>query len=158
MLVTSIFSFSHNVFKTLLYQGRLKLGLYCKQLNMIEYVPVCVFTSHSLEPSLSYSPDFSIIRRIWMSHNFWLAKQYDSANQKLFYIPICKSWRKGQGMFLRMVGEYEPWSLPIYTARVAQWWACRNHDLVVVSSIPGWGDFSFRRIFASHLCRSMWEK
>ena len=23
---------------------------------------------------------------------------------------------------------------------------------------PGWGDFSFRRIFASHLCRSMWEK
>ena len=43
-------------------------------------------------------------------------------------------------------------------ARVAQWWACRTHDLVVVSSIPGWGDFSFRRIFTSHLCRSMWEK
>ena len=43
-------------------------------------------------------------------------------------------------------------------ARVAQWWACRTHDLVVLSSIPGWGDFSFRRIFASHLCRSMWEK
>ena len=31
-------------------------------------------------------------------------------------------------------------------------------DLVVVSLIPGWGDFSFRHIFASHLCRSMWEK
>ena len=43
-------------------------------------------------------------------------------------------------------------------ARVAQWWACWTHDLVVVSSIAGWGDFSFRRIFASHLCRSMWEK
>ena len=42
-------------------------------------------------------------------------------------------------------------------ARVAQWWACRNHDLVVVSSIHGWGDFSFRRIFDSHLCRSMWK-
>ena len=43
-------------------------------------------------------------------------------------------------------------------ARVAQWWACRTRDLVVVSSIRGWGDFSFRRIFSSHLCRSMWEK
>ena len=43
-------------------------------------------------------------------------------------------------------------------ARVAQWWACRTHDLVVVSSIPGWGDFPFWRIFTSHLCRSMWEK
>ena len=43
-------------------------------------------------------------------------------------------------------------------ARVAQWRACRTPDLVVASSIPGLGDFSFRRIFASHLCRSMWEK
>ena len=43
-------------------------------------------------------------------------------------------------------------------AWVAQWWACRTHGRVVVSSIPGWGDFSFRRIFASHLCRSIWEK
>ena len=31
--------------------------------------------------------------------------------------------------------------------RVAQWWACRTHDLVVVSSIPFWDDFSFRRFF-----------
>ena len=47
---------------------------------------------------------------------------------------------------------------PNRPAWVAQWWACRTHDLVVVSSIPGWGNFSFWRIFASHLCRSMWEK
>ena len=32
-------------------------------------------------------------------------------------------------------------------ARVAQWWACRTHDLVVVSSIPGWGHFSFPAYF-----------
>ena len=43
-------------------------------------------------------------------------------------------------------------------ARVAQCWACRTHDLVVVSSIPSWGQLSFRRIFAIHLCRSMWEE
>ena len=43
-------------------------------------------------------------------------------------------------------------------ARVAQWWECRTHDLVVLSSIPGWGDFSFRCIFTSNLCRSMWGK
>ena len=43
-------------------------------------------------------------------------------------------------------------------ARVAQWWACRTHDLVVVSSIPGWGELSFRRIFAALLCRNMLEK
>ena len=30
--------------------------------------------------------------------------------------------------------------------------------LVVVSSISGWGEVSFQHIFASHLCRSMWEK
>ena len=42
-------------------------------------------------------------------------------------------------------------------AQVAQWWVCRTHDLLVVSLIPGRGDFSFRRIFTSHLCRSMWE-
>ena len=41
---------------------------------------------------------------------------------------------------------------------VAQWWACRTRDLVVVSSIPGWGEVSFRRIFTSHFCWSMWEK
>ena len=43
-------------------------------------------------------------------------------------------------------------------AQVAQWWACQTHDLVVVSLIPVWGDFSFRHIFTSHLCRSMWNK
>ena len=26
------------------------------------------------------------------------------------YIPICKYWRNGQRMFLRIVGEYGPWS------------------------------------------------
>ena len=45
-----------------------------------------------------------------------------------------------------------------HPARVAQWWALRTHDLVVVSLIPGWGNFSFWHIFASHLYRSMWEK
>ena len=39
-------------------------------------------------------------------------------------------------------------------ACVAQWWVCQTHDLVAVSSIPGWG----RHIFASHHCKSMSEK
>ena len=42
--------------------------------------------------------------------------------------------------------------LPMSQDRVAKWWACWTHDLVVVSSRPGWGKVSFRRIFASHLC------
>ena len=67
-----------------------------------------VFTNHSLERSLSYSPDFSIFRSIWMKHNFWLAKPYGLANQKLCYIQSYKSWRKRQRMFLRIVGEYGP--------------------------------------------------
>ena len=33
----------------------------------------------------------------------------------------------------------------------AKWWACHSQDLVIYSSIPGRGDFSFRRIFASPL-------
>ena len=43
-----------------------------------------------------------------MQHSFWLAKPYGLANQKLCYIPIYKSWRKGQIIFVRMVDEYEP--------------------------------------------------
>ena len=73
--------------------------------------PGCVFTNHSLERSLSYSPDFSIFRSIWMWHNFRLAKSYGLANQKLCHILICKSWRKRQRMFLRMVVEYGPLSI-----------------------------------------------
>ena len=41
-----------------------------------------------------------------MQHNFWLAKPYDLANQKLCYIQIDKSWKKKTKMLLRMVGEY----------------------------------------------------
>ena len=44
---------------------------------------------------------------------------------------------------------------PCCPARMAQYWVCRTHDLVVVSSIPIWGELSFRHIFTSHLCRSM---
>ena len=81
--------------------------------------PGSVFTNHSLERSLSYSPDFSIFRSIWMKHNFWLAKPYGLANQKLCYIQSYKSWRKRQRMFLRIVGEYGPrnQSLDILIAR-----------------------------------------
>ena len=73
--------------------------------------PGSVFTNLSLERSLSYSPDFSIFRSIWMKHNFWLAKPYGLANQKLCYIQSYKSLRKRQRMFLRIVGEYGPWFL-----------------------------------------------
>ena len=50
--------------------------------------------NHSLECSLSYSPDLSICRSIWMQQNFWLAKPYGLASQKLCYIPISESRRK----------------------------------------------------------------
>ena len=52
--------------------------------------PGSVFTNYSLEHSLSYSPNLSIFRSIWKLHNFWLAKLYGLANQKLCYIPIWK--------------------------------------------------------------------
>ena len=31
----------------------------------------------------------------------------------------------------------------VICANLCQWWACRTHDLVVVSSIPGWDELSF---------------
>ena len=31
-----------------------------------------------------------------------------TSDQKLYYIQVCKSWRKRQRMFFRMVGEYGP--------------------------------------------------
>ena len=37
MLVTSIFSFSHNVFKRTPIQGRLKSGLCGKELKLLDY-------------------------------------------------------------------------------------------------------------------------
>ena len=80
---------------------------------------------------------------IHQSHNFWRIK----ISQTVF--------EKGHPRNISVKLFHNPTSGP---ARVAQWWACRTRDLVIVSSIPGWGDFSFRRIFASHLCRSMWEK
>ena len=43
-------------------------------------------------------------------------------------------------------------------AQVAQWWACKTHNLVVLSLIARSGKLSFRRIFATQLCWSMWEK
>ena len=70
-----------------------------------------VFTNHSWEHSQSCSPECPMIRSIWKQHNFWLAKPYGLANQKLCYIQIYKSWRKRQRTFLEMFGEYEPWSL-----------------------------------------------
>ena len=33
-------------------------------------------------------------------------------------------------------------------ARVAQWWASRTHDQVVVNSIPSWGDFFLSGVFS----------
>ena len=81
-----------------------------------------------------------------------------------FEIVICKLFQFGRvwnlsfGKELRKFHIMKKWLISYdelsCPARVAQWWACRTHDLVVVSSIPGWSDFSF----ASHLCRSMWEK
>ena len=57
--------------------------------------------------------------------------------------------------FLSLSGPAWPSGYPV---EMAQWWAFPTHDLVVVSLIPGWGKLFFRCIFASHLCRSMWEK
>ena len=48
-----------------------------------------------------------------MLHNFWLAKPYGLANQKLCYIKNYLSLGKRQQMLLRMVGEYVPGSSDI---------------------------------------------
>ena len=67
MLVTRIFSFSHNVFKCFLSQGRLQLGLCCKGLsyqNLTVYYPI--------NPDmLCYNPHFSgpwvksLLKTLW---------------------------------------------------------------------------------------------
>ena len=78
---------------------------------------------------------------------------------------VCRFGRVWNSSFRKGLNLKSIWDSPKFVvlqwlnlARVAQWWACRTHDLVVVSSIPGWGELPFRRIFASHLSRSMWEK
>ena len=38
-VVTSIFSFSHRVFQSLLLEGRLELGLYSKELTLYRIMP-----------------------------------------------------------------------------------------------------------------------
>ena len=85
----------------------------------------------------------------------WLRLSCYSRNNRIIFYAFCKCcvWH----IICNAIMNYDTTS---YTgpARVAQWWACQTHDLVVVSSIPRWGDFSFQRIFAFHLCRSMWEK
>ena len=68
-----------------------------------------VFMNHSKERSLSYSQDFFLCLEafIYNTTSDWLnrIKPNGLTNQKSCYIPICKSWRKSQRMFLRMVGE-----------------------------------------------------
>ena len=49
MLVTSIFSFSHNVFKRLIFQGHQKSGLFGKELSLIDNL--CFFCVKYFEPS-----------------------------------------------------------------------------------------------------------
>ena len=73
---------------------------------------------------------------IWKRHSilFWQKEKkfvttYSLANVKLYPFHDSPAW-------------------------VAQWWVCRTHDQMVVSSIPRWGKFSFRRIF----CLSPLEK
>ena len=52
---------------------------------------------------------------------------------------------------------YQQFFLPFPTiftpAQVAQWWACRTHDLVVVSLIPSWGKLSFGAYFRLSLLK-----
>ena len=54
-----------------------------------------------------------------------IAKTYGLGNQKLCYIPIYKSWRKRQIMFLRMVGEYWPKACNVLQAGAFQ--QVQNH-------------------------------
>ena len=61
-----------------------------------------------------------------------MAKPYGLANQKLCYIPVCKSWKKRQRMFLRMVCDIqvEHYGLPFlkvqdvlnYTSKYTYQW------------------------------------
>ena len=55
MLVTSIFSFFHYVFKRLLFQGRSKTGLCCKGLKSKQKIPVAL--SSDFQPCFNPIPN-----------------------------------------------------------------------------------------------------
>ena len=73
-----------------LLQCASKISLYSPSIPGSVYV----FTDHSLERSLSYSPNCPIFGSISMQQNIYLAKPNGLANQMLCYIQICKSWEK----------------------------------------------------------------
>ena len=81
-------------------------------------------------------------------------------NVTLMYVPGCVySYVILSGFFLTVISVFmTEFQNNLGPSQVAQWWTCQTPDLVVVSSIPGWGDFSLWCIFVSHRCRSMREK
>ena len=68
-------------------------------------------------------------------------------NSRIFSKWLEKTVGKGE------IGRYEQFLL--FSLAPPGWLSGERVNLVVASSIPGQGDFSFRRIFASHLYRSM---
>ena len=56
-----------------------------------------------------------------MYHNFWLAKpyglaKYGLANQKLCYIPICKSWEKDKECSWEWLVNTDPGQMMLWKA------------------------------------------
>ena len=106
MLVTSIFSFFHNVFKRLLFQGRQKSVLCGKAINHHgPYLPTILKTVLPLVPQI-----FLCLETLECTCN----RNSDRLNRMFQPIRSCVTFKctnldeKRQMMFLRMVGQFGP--------------------------------------------------
>ena len=144
LLVTNNFSFSHNVFYSSIFLVHHNVALCGNGLRIIRIEGIWSKQNNCENKSFTLS---------WEWKKTWAKEKMHFPQFSCFFF-----WRRVTSIFSYSHNAFQKASLMRCSAWVAQWWACLTDDLVVVSLIPSWGDFSFRRIFATHLCRSMWEK
>ena len=143
LLVQAISPFPHNVFKRLPSQTCQKVLLSGNGLNPRHHLLHCLSWL-----TLNPLPD-----------NIFLdcSKFKSQANVKMI---VTQNLNFILGRVENILGKGENAGVRCFFLKGAPpgWLSGERVGVMVVSSIPGWGDFSFRRIFAFHLCRSMWEK
>ena len=173
MMVTSIFSFSHKVFKRLFFRviqkNNKKKNYDTKWYYITQWLVQLTIVWNICNSSMllvNYLPHDTITN--WTKFKAFADDKLNTAEVMFSDCNRIENIMEKEKKLVPSNFLLLPKCFPQYFQKpsssfkshawVAQWWVCQTHDQVVVSSFPAWGDFSFRCIFTSHLCRSMWEK